>query len=52
MLLEIAKAVKYSNSLAGFHLSGNPGLTLAVEAKILSRLNATFEKPHKLKTYF
>ena len=52
MMLEIAKAAKFSNSLIGFHLSGNPGLTLEVEAKLLSRLNATFEKPHKLNSFF
>ena len=52
MLLEIAKAAKSSNSLLGFHLSGNPGLSFLAEAKLLSRLNATFEKPHKLNSFF
>lgn len=52
MILEITKAAKFSTSLIGLHLSGNPGLTLAVEAKLLSRLNATFEKPHKLNSFF
>jgi len=52
MILEIAKAAKYSNSLVGFHLSGNPGLTLNAEAKLMSRLNATHEKPHKLNSFY
>jgi hypothetical protein len=43
MLLEITKAVKYTQSLVGIHLSGNPGLTPDVREKIVNRLAATLD---------
>jgi len=51
MILEIIKGVKYSQNLIGLHLSGNPGLSLAVEAKIMSRIDATYERPFKLNSF-
>ena len=52
MLLEIAIAIPYSESLIGIHLSGNPGLNEYTKHKVYSKLGATFEKPHKLNSYF
>jgi hypothetical protein len=52
MILEIVKAVNYSANLISLHLSGNPGLTIQVESKIFEILNVTFEKSHKLNSFF
>ncbi len=51
MIYEIIKALNYSNSIIGLHLSGNPGLSNQLCKKIYSKINATYEKPHKLISY-
>jgi len=51
MIYEIIKALNYSNSIIGLHLSGNPGLSNLLCKKIYAKINATYEKPHKLNSY-
>lgn len=43
--------IKYSTSLIGVHLSGNPGLNPEIERRILLRLKAVYEKPLKLESF-
>jgi hypothetical protein len=51
MIMHLCKLAKTCSQLCGLHLSGNPGLSVGLQERILARMDATHEERFHMPSF-